>query len=210
MINNVYRKLRGLFRLIAESLPAIRRAASPRIRWDALQHSGLVVVGKHSYGFPNVYTWDDKTRLTIGKFCSMAEGVTFILGGEHRMDWITTYPFSAMGEAWMGAESITGHPASKGDIVIGNDVWIGHGALILSGVRIGDGAVIGAGSVVNKNVDDYAIVAGNPARFIRFRFDEDLRLGLKQLSWWDWPDEKISKNLQDLMSTPRNFTNFHD
>lgn len=210
MIKNVYRKLRGLFRLIAESLPAIRRAASPRIRWDALQQSGLVIVGKHSYGFPNVYTWDEKTRLEIGKFCSIAEGVTFILGGEHRMDWITTYPFSAVGKAWKGAESITGHPASKGDIVVGNDVWIGHGALILSGVRIGDGAVIGAGSVVNKNVDDYAIVAGNPARFIRFRFDEDIRFGLKQLAWWDWPDKKISKNLQKLMFAPRNFTIFDD
>lgn len=191
-----------------EFIPAIRRAASPRIRWDALQQSGLVTVGKHTYGFPNVYTWDEKTRLTIGRFCSMAEGVTFLLGGEHRLDWITTYPFSAMGKAWNGAESIPGHPASKGDIVVGNDVWIGHGALILSGVRIGDGAVIGAGSVVNKNVDDYAIVAGNPARFIRFRFDEDLRLKLKQLSWWDWPDEKISKNLQELMSSPHNFKNF--
>ena len=210
MIKNVYRKLRGLFRLIAESLPAIRRAASPRIRWDALQQSGLVIVGKHSYGFPNVCTWDEKTRLEIGKFCSIAEGVTFILGGEHRMDWITTYPFSAVGKAWNGAESITGHPASKGDIVVGNDVWIGHGALILSGVHIGDGAVIGAGSVVNKNVDDYAIVAGNPARFIRFRFDEDIRFGLKQLAWWDWPDKKISKNLQKLMSAPGNFTIFDD
>ena len=208
MLKNVHRKLRGLFRLIVEFIPAIRRAASPRIRWDALQQSGLVTVGKHTYGFPNVYTWDEKTRLTIGRFCSMAEGVTFLLGGEHRLDWITTYPFSAMGKAWNGAESIPGHPASKGDIVVGNDVWIGHGALILSGVRIGDGAVIGAGSVVNKNVDDYAIVAGNPARFIRFRFDEDLRLKLKQLSWWDWPDEKISKNLQELMSSPHNFKNF--
>ena len=210
LLNVVSRKLRGLFRLITESFPAIQRTAAPRIRWDALQQSGIVTVGKHSYGYPNVYAWDDKTRLTIGKFCSIAEGVTFLLGGEHRMDWITTYPFSAMGNVWVGAELIPGHPATKGDIVIGNDVWIGHGALILSGVRIGDGAVIGAGAVVNKNVEDYAIVAGNPAKFIRYRFDEGSREELKKLSWWDWPDEKISKNLQGLMSAPHNIKLLED
>jgi acetyltransferase-like isoleucine patch superfamily enzyme len=194
-----------LANLIKVLFPTIRRAASPRLRWDALQKTGIVSVGRHSYGAPNVYVWDDKTKLTIGNFCSIAEGVTFLLGGEHRMDWITTYPFSAMSNTWAGAELLLGHPATKGDIVIGNDVWIGHGALILSGVHIGNGAVIGAGSVVNKNVEDFAIVAGNPAKFIRYRFDEKTRNELKDISWWDWSDEKISKNLQMLLSPPRNF-----
>ena len=210
LLNDASRKLRGLLRLVSESFPAIRRAAAPRIRWDALQQSGIVTVGRHSYGFPNVYAWNTETKLIIGQFCSIAEGVTFLLGGEHRMDWVTTYPFSAMGNTWAGAELFLGHPASKGDIVIGNDVWIGHGALILSGVRIGDGAVIGAGSVVNKNVEDYAIVAGNPAKFIRYRFDEGRRQELKELSWWDWSDAKISKHIQKLMSAPSNLKDFQD
>ena len=205
MLNIDIKRIRGFFNLIKMSFPTLRRAASPLLRWDYLQKSGIVSVGRHSYGTPNVYVWDDKTRLTIGKFCSIAEGVTFLLGGEHRMDWITTYPFSAMSNKWVDAELILGHPATKGDIIIENDVWVGHGALIVSGVHIGNGAVIGAGSVVYKNVEDYAIVAGNPARFIGYRFDQKSRNDLKEMSWWDWPDEEISKNLQKLMSAPSNF-----
>ena len=81
-----------------------------------------MTVRKHSYGYENAYSWDHKIRLTKGKFCSIAEGVTSLLGGEHRMDWITTYPFSTMGNVWVDAELIPGHPASKGEVVIENDV----------------------------------------------------------------------------------------
>ena len=205
MLNVDIKRIRGFLNLIKVSFPTLRRAASPRLRWDYLQKMGIVSVGRHSYGTPNVYFWDDKTRLNIGKFCSIAEEVTFLLGGEHRMDWITTYPFSAMSNNWVDAELILGHPATKGDIIIDNDVWIGHGALIVSGVHIGNGAVIGAGAVVYKNVADYAIVAGNPAKFIGYRFDQETRNYLAKISWWDWSDEEISKNLQKLMSAPNNF-----
>lgn len=131
------------------------------------------------------------------------EEVVFLLGGEHRADWITTYPFNALfGE---GAH-ITGHPSSKGDIVVGNDVWIGYQSCILSGVTIGNGAIIGAKSVVTKDVPPYAIVAGNPAKFIRYRFPQETIDKLEHLAWWDW-DISVIKELFHYYS-PTKSTNF--
>lgn len=124
---------------------------------------GLVEIGDFTYGKPKILYYDASTKLKIGKFCSISDEVTIVLGGNHRYDWVTTYPFSALYKEWPEASGIIGHPASKGDIVIGNDVWIGFGSIILSGVKIGDGAVIGAGSVVTKDVLPYTIAGGNPA-----------------------------------------------
>ena len=192
-----------MIRLLRETLPSIYKLASSKYLWLELQRTGVVTVGEHTYGAPRVYSWNNETKLIIGKYCSIAEGVVFLLGGEHRMDWITTYPFSAFPKEWSSASSIVGHPATKGNISIGHDVWIGHGALILSGIRIGDGAVIGAGSVVTKDVENYAIVAGNPAKFIKYRFDQQAREYLGNLSWWDWPHEKVIQNIAFLMKEPR-------
>src|SRR5450759_4460972 len=111
-------------------------------------------IGIWTYGSPKVLAWDANTQLTIGKYCSIAAGVTLILGGEHRSDWISTYPFSGFFEE---GKAIKGHPASKGNIVIGNDVWIGENATILSGVNIGSGAIIGACAVVTQDVAAYTI-----------------------------------------------------
>lgn len=202
MLTRIGQKVSGGVLLAREIIPTIRRAAGPRLRWRALQKAGVVVVGDNTYGFPNVFFWGDDTKLHIGKYCSIAEGVVIVLGGEHRMDWVTTFPFSALARDWPQAKQNKGHPSSKGDVVIGNDVWIGQGALILSGVTIGDGAVIGAGSVVTKDVEDYAIAAGNPAKFVKFRFDLDTRIGLKKLLWWNWSDSKVAGNIGKLMCTP--------
>jgi acetyltransferase-like isoleucine patch superfamily enzyme len=139
----------------------------------------------------------------------MAEGVTFILGGEHRMDWITTYPFSAMGEAWKGAESITGHPASKGDIVVGNDVWIGENVIIKGGLEIGDGAIIAAGSIVTKNVEPYSVVAGVPAKVIRYRFTKEQIVSLLKIKWWE-KDSFWLENHSELFSDIENFISVLD
>jgi len=157
-------------------------------------------IGKYTYGSPDVFDFDDDTRLVIGRYCSISDRVSIILGGNHRVDWVTTYPFSALSDDWPGAKEISGHPASKGDILIGNDVWIGFGAVILSGVSIGDGAVIGAGAVVSKDVAPYSIVAGNPARELRKRFPDDTIAMLLDLQWWMWPTAKIKQYLTLLCS----------
>ena len=158
------------------------------------------VIGDHTYGEPTIRQFDQTTRLVLGRFCSIAEQVTIILGGNHRSDWVTTYPFSAFTETWPEAAAIKGHPASKGDIIIGHDVWIGYGATILSGVTIGSGAVIGARAVISRDVAPYAVMAGNPAQEIKKRFDDTTIVRLLQLAWWDWPEEKIRINLPFLCS----------
>jgi acetyltransferase-like isoleucine patch superfamily enzyme len=155
-------------------------------------------IGDWTYGSPKVISYDSETRLKIGKFCSIADDVKILLGGEHRTDWLTTYPFSAL---FHEASIYPGHPASKGDIVIGNDVWLGYGCMILSGVNIGNGAVIAAGSVITKDVPAYTIVGGNPAKPIRRRFSEEIIKILEDIAWWEWEIEKIKKNWKQLLST---------
>ena len=140
---------------------------------------------------------DQTTQLEIGRFCSIADGVRILLGGEHRTDWVTTYPFPSIFPERFSAE---GHPASKGNIVIGNDVWLCAGSTILSGVTIGDGAVVGAGCVVTRDVEPYAIVAGNPARVVRFRFDPSIICRLEKLAWWNWPMSRIEELAPLLLS----------
>ncbi|WP_438727190.1 CatB-related O-acetyltransferase [Parasphingorhabdus sp. DH2-15] len=152
-------------------------------------------IGTHSYGGVNIVRFGDDTSFTIGKYCSFAANVILILGGGHRTDWVTTYPFSDID---LDFAHIKGHPASKGDIIIGNDVWAGRDAMILSGVKIGNGAVIAARAVVTKDVPPYAVVAGQPARIIKHRFAEDVIDRLNALQWWDWPDERV-KNAVPMM-----------
>ena len=94
----------------------------------------------------------------------------------------------------------TGQSISKGNVKIGNDVWIGIGATILSGVNIGDGAVIGASAVITKDIPDYAIVAGNPAKVVRMRFDANQISTLKRLRWWEWKKPKIEAGMEFILS----------
>jgi len=155
-------------------------------------------VGRETYGSPTVHKDGKGATLKVGSFCSFARGVHIILGGNHRTDWITTFPFNVL---WESARGIEGHPQSNGDVVIGNDVWIGHNVTILSGVTIGDGAAVGAASVVTKNIGAYEIWAGSPARFIKKRFSEDHIRELINIKWWTFPDQKIKKLLPLMLST---------
>lgn len=138
-------------------------------------------------------------RLIIGKFCQIAAGVNFIMNGaNHRMNTVTTFPFYIM-EGWEQEAPPLSELPLKGDTVIGNDVWIGQNSTILPGVHIGDGAIIGLGSVVASDVPAYTIAAGNPARIIRKRFDDELIDIMEKLQWWNLPVNEI-KGLMPVLS----------
>ena len=139
---------------------------------------GNIKVGKNTYGTINVdYSGNEKEKLIIGSYCSISNKCNFLLGGEHIYNSISTYPFKAklFGDKFEGE--------SKGAIIINDDVWIGDSALILSGVKIGQGAIIAAGSVVVKDVPPYAIVGGNPAKIIRYRFSQEIVNKLLQINF---------------------------
>lgn len=134
----------------------------------------LVSVGKESYGTINVLAVTNDSKLSIGSFCSIAEESMFVLSSDHRTDTISTFPFKAF-FFHNGSEAI-----SKGDIVVSDEVWIGYRSIIMSGVTIGQGAVVSAGSVVTRDVPAYAVVAGVPAKVVRYRFSEELVEELKK------------------------------
>lgn len=151
---------------------------------------GPLTVGRYSY------TGDIENRfnvsVTVGRFCSISYSIR-IFSGEHpnitNPKSVTTFPFY----------ELHGLPFTKccgyDPITIGNDVWIGEFVSIKYGVTVGDGAVIGACSVVTKNVKPYEIVAGIPARHIRFRFNPEQIDRLLKIKWWDWPIEQIRANI---------------
>ncbi|MDF1646202.1 MAG: CatB-related O-acetyltransferase [Legionellaceae bacterium] len=139
-------------------------------------------------------------KLIIGKFVQIAHGVQIITSSaNHPMDGISTYPFSVFGEPWSNAYEPKW--PNKGDTHIGDDVWIGHQALIMPAVSIGPGAIIGSGSVVTKDVPPYTLVAGNPAKIIRKRFDETTIETLLEIQWWHWPIETITNNLKHITTS---------
>lgn len=141
-------------------------------------------------------------RLVIGKFCSIACGAKFLFNSaNHALSSLSTYPFPIFFEEWgLPVEDIPKAWDNKGDIILGNDVWIGYEAVVLAGVTIGDGAIIGARAVVTRDVPPYTIVGGVPARPIRQRFAPETVETLERLKWWDWPEEKIARHLDDIQS----------
>ena len=137
------------------------------------------------------YPWS-RDKLIIGRFCQIAAGVEFVMNdANHQMNAVSTFPFYTL-EGWeMEAPEASDMPF-KGDTVIGNDVWIGQNAVILPGVHIGDGAIIGANSIVGSDIEPYTIVAGNPSKELRKRFDQELIDMLLRFKWWDKSIEEIN------------------
>ncbi len=158
-------------------------------------------IGEWTMGCPTISKFLEEGTLTIGKFCSFADDVVILLGGEHDYENVSTYPFGQL--LWRFSKTRTVH--TKGDVTIGNDVWVGRGAIIRSGVTIGDGAVIGAGSVVVADIPDYAIAGGNPAKVIKYRFNPDVIEKLLLLKWWDWPWKVLREYIPELMSHSETF-----
>jgi virginiamycin A acetyltransferase len=186
----------------------------PLLARRAAGEGGPVEVGAYSY----YSDFDDPTRffernvryhfpfsterLTIGRFCAIAHGATILMAsGNHAQAGPSTYPFPIMGGAWAEAQPLESMPfPDPADTVIGHDVWLGHESLILPGVTIGSGAIVAARAVVSQDVPPYAVVAGNPARLVRRRFDPAQVEDLLALAWWDWPVEAITAAIPALVA----------
>jgi len=168
-----------------------------------------IIVGDYTYydDFENVDNFEKNVKylfdfigdkLRIGKFCQIASDVTFIMNGaNHLNSGISSYPFSIFGHDWSDAMEGKAYP-NKSDTIVGNDVWIGYGVTIMPGIEIGHGAIIASKSVVTKDVPSYAIVGGNPAKVIKYRYTDEEIHKLLKLQWWNWPIEKITKNVKNL------------
>jgi len=151
--------------------------------------------GENTYGVPEVFDWNEGSTLSIGNYCSISSNVKIYLGGHHRSDWISTYPFPAF---FHQSDSPQNYGGTNGDVIIGSDVWIAANVTILSGVKIGHGAVLANGSIITKNVEPYEIVGGNPAKHIKYRFSQEIREELLSIAWWEWEEKEII-NLQKLL-----------
>jgi len=166
--------------------------------------SPYAVVGEMTYGAQNIEILHPgpSQYLKIGRYCSIADGVRVFLGGNHRIDWVSTFPFGHLPDSKDIFRTKVKQVSAKGkNVTIGNDVWIGSSVTIMSGLEIGDGAVIAANSHVVSNVEPYAIVGGNPARLVRMRFDEEIIALLIELEWWKYSSQSIAK-IVPLLSAP--------
>ncbi|MCL2798774.1 MAG: CatB-related O-acetyltransferase [Endomicrobia bacterium] len=196
-----------IFKKLKNKLLCPKKAKPPKITGMHLTFSGsaypIINVGQcsHSNG-TFIQCWDPRIKLTIGKFCSIAKNTHIICGGEHDVEWVSTYPFIPRHE--MKNLQHLSTIKYKGDIEIGNDVWIGANATILSGVKIGNGAIIAAGAVVVKDIPDFAIAGGVPAKVIKYRFSEDIIEKLNKIKWWDWSLKKILESVE-YMPSPKAF-----
>lgn len=168
-----------------------------------------------------VWKWYDSSKLTIGKYCSIANNVNFICDpGFHTESEITSFPL--FHEILEKDDEVVINNVSyavkdlkeklkpkKANIIVGNDVWIGMNVAILPGVTIGNGVTILAGAVVSNDIPDYAIVGGIPASIIKFKHNSETIKALNEISWWNWSDEKIKKNINDFYLPMDNFIKKH-
>ena len=163
--------------LIGEEIAEMRR----------LQRAGRLVLGTRSYGRPRILTdVHGRERLIVGNYSGL-DG-TWILGMNHGPRRVSWFPLRIHLEMEGNYDD---YPVPMGDTIVGNDVWTTENCLVMSGVKIGDGAIVAAGAVVTKDVPPYAIVGGNPAKLIRYRFTEEQIAALLEIRWWDWPEDHV-------------------
>lgn len=170
-----------------------------------------VKIGAYSYGFEDtgVLSWNENIEISIGRFCSVASGLKIYCGGNHRVDWISTFPFGHIHAKYIKVSPVIGTPITNGNVTIGNDVWIGRDVTILSGITIGNGAVIASNSHIVKDVEPYSIVGGNPAKLIKYRFEPTHIEFLLKLQWWNFPIDQIEKMVPYLCCQHSNDINFN-
>ena len=179
------------------------------LRWRVTDNR--VSIGRGTYGAPTLVLYSAADRVVIGNYCSIAAGCYLLAGGEHNTRVTSTFPFKVYYGQDPGAAAPD--PAQiryadavyKGALVIGSDVWIGFGATVLSCVTIGHGAVVGAGAVVASSVPPFAIVVGNPARILRYRFDDDIVAALLRIQWWHWQPDRVAEYQSLLQGDPAQF-----
>jgi acetyltransferase-like isoleucine patch superfamily enzyme len=150
----------------------------------------------------NIITWSDQYKIILGKYNSVGRDCNFFLHANHRPDWVTTSSqlLGLVNDTIAEMHMKMGHPSCKGDIIIENDVWIGAKATIMSGVKISNGSIVASGSVVTKDVPPYSIVAGNPAKVVKMRFNYQQIEDLLNISWWNWDEDKIKENAMIMWS----------
>lgn len=193
----------GLIKLVEKLFPRKKKDRRFRLVTRFGAGSADLVMGEGSYmSKADIHCWRDGYRITIGRYCSLATNLTLILGGEHDINWVSTYPF--INNWGMSELAHINTPKCRGDITIGDDVWIGHGVTILSGTTIETGAVIGAGAIVRGHIPAYSIVVGNPGRVIRRRFDDSLCDELLASKWWMLTQDQL-RPLVQYMADPREF-----
>lgn len=164
---------------------------------EDLFNSSCVDVGDYTYGGLHVLTYNNENKLKIGRFCSIAPEVMFVLSADHYTQHMSSYPY----KVWVMKENQEG--ISKGDIIVEDDVWIGFRSIILSGVHIGKGSVIAAGSVVTKDVPPYAIVGGVPAKVIKYRFSDEIITELMKIDYSKLTEEMIKNHIDSLYTDLR-------
>ncbi len=195
IVNSILGREQGLVQTEKNASPENKYNFGPDVHISLIGGANPeITVGTGTYcNGMQLYCWDERIKISIGNYCSLADKIMVIAGGEHEKEWVSNYPFVKIFER----EDLY-HKQKvryKGDILIEHDVWIGNNVTILSGVTIGSGSVVGAGSVVVKDVAPYSIVVGNPAKMMRMRFGDDDIASLLRIKWWEWPKERIQDNL---------------
>jgi acetyltransferase-like isoleucine patch superfamily enzyme len=186
--------------IIRSYLPA---KTQPKIEKPVLPRG--VEIGRHTYGYGELTfpIFTEGARIVVGGFCAIDNEARVHGGGAHVITRAAAYPLNAM--LFDPGKRNAVDDMDKGPTVIGNDVWIGKGATVLAGVTVGDGAVVGARAVVTKSVPPYAVVAGNAARILRYRFNSEIRERLLALRWWDWHDDEIRAQKRWFMGDVESF-----